>query len=309
MSEDARVLELIEELRSFTDPAMRDERVAELVVELEAKAPLRRDGVSAGLLAGTLPLLHRVGPKSVDAFLDEIAKGGGVGGGTLRPGEGSAARQILLAALGEGRCVYFWLGHCAYAHPDPELLWIWSAEAERVGPAGMAAPWDSAGLCTEATLGRNLDAAGATERVKKYSLPIQGDHVPPHRRYLAEVLERSFEHPDDYWNGGTPTAWYPGWEMAPPRLDNGGTMAAPPHHTFEVRRQGEVSLVEKLLGVVASANVLARNRAATKALEHQVKTHAVWAEGRRVHRVDTGRGMKVLRTASNLVRTYLERSV
>ncbi|MFO0608844.1 MAG: hypothetical protein U0324_37100 [Polyangiales bacterium] len=302
MSDEARVEELIEELRAYKDRAVRDERVEALVAELEAKAPLRRGDVVPALLAGSLPLLHRVG--DVEAMLGELARSDGKP--MLRPGEGSANRRALLASLGEGRCVYFWLGHCAYGYLDPALVWIWAAEAERVGVDGNAAPWDSAGLTTEATLGRNLSREEATERVRRYSLPIRGTTEAPHRRYLAEVLARSFEHPDDYWHGETPTGWYPGWAMAPPRPANGGSEPMPPHHTFEVRRQGEVVLGEQLLGVVVSAAVLARNRPAARSLERLVRENAVWDEGKRLHRVDTNRGRKVLRTASDLVEKYLQ---
>lgn len=169
----------------------------------------------------------------------------------------------------------------------------------------MAAPWDTAGLCTQSSLGRNLTAAEAVRCVRKHSLPIQGRDAPLHRQYLASVLERSFAHPDDYWHGVTPVAWYPGWLMPPPRTAQSGSKEEAPHHTFEVRRQGPVPLVDGLLGVVAMDAVLARNSKATRNLERWVRRHAVWEEGKRLHKVDTRRGRTVIRTASDLVERYL----
>ncbi len=293
--------ELIEELRARTEPTASDVRVEALVAELRARAPIARGEVDAGLLAASLPLLHRVGPEHVRPLLEGLA-----GGATaLRPGEGSATRRELLEELGERPCVYFWLGHCAYGRPDPALLWVWSAAAERVGPPGMAAPWDSAGLTTEATLGRNLNQQQAFACVTKYSLPIEHSGGSLHRQYLKVVLERSFDHPDSYWQAHPPSRWYPGWLMEPRRDDHGGTPAEPPHHTFEVRRAGDVDVRHGLIAVIVRASSLAGGGSTVRALEAFARQHAVWNEGRRVHRVNTDGGRTVLRTASDLVRRFL----
>lgn len=309
IDDESRVSALIDELRAFTGgAAANDSDVNEhpLVQELREKTGGRREQADTALLASVLPLLHRVGPGKLDTFLEHVAAASDGAGAELIPGEGAVTRRRLLDALGEDACVYFWLGHCAYAVPDPDLLLIWSSAAERAAPAGNAAPWDTAGLCTAATLGRNV----ATEHeahgfVAKYSLPVQGAAPPLHRRYLAEVLACSFEHPDDYWQGLRPSRWYPGWFMDPPREAMGGSKEEMPHHTFEVRRAGKVLLTEGLLAVVASDEVLARRPRATRNLEGWARKHAVWQTGRRLHRVNTKSGKTVTRTAIQLVEQYL----
>lgn len=289
----------------MTDPVGAEEKMVSDLIEELRSSTCCSDQNATDLLASVLPLLHRVGPKSLDAFLEEIGNATNSINVTLNPGTGSPARRALLQALSEEPSVYFWLGHCAYATPDPDLLLLWSAEAERTGPSGKAAPWDTAGLCTENTLGRNITPTEAKQIVEKYSLSTQGAEAPPHRRYLSEVLACSFGQPDDYRQGNPPVRWYPGWQMSPPREGSGGSKAQPPHHTFEVRRAGKVPLISGLLGIVASDATLARNRKATRNLEKWARSHAVWECGQRLHRANTGRGETVAQKALLLVEQFL----
>lgn len=117
------------------------------------------------------------------------------------------------------------------------------------------------------------------------------------------MLRCSLTHPEDYSQGWQPTRWYPGWKMFPQRESQGGTAPEPPHHTFEVRRQGAVPVTTGLLGIVLEATLLARNPRARRNLETLARS-AVWEHGRQLHRVDRSR-VKVSRKAQELVARYL----
>lgn len=282
-ADDARVEALVHELRLLTSapPPFPPSAVDALIREVHHRAGPPRDDVDPSLLAATLPLLHRCGRP--EDLLHSISATTSASAALLEPGLGSAARQRLLTSLGEPPSVYFWMGHCAYGLPDPEIVIPWSPATERSGPPGQAAPWDTAGLLTARTLGRNLSSdADADAVVRRHSLPIQGASAPAHRRYLAEVMRCSFAHPSDVWTGAEPVRWYPGWLMAPPRTAHGGAPAEAPHHTFEVRRHGAVPWMTGLLAVVVEASLLIRHATARRRLAGWIQEHAVWEHGTRL---------------------------
>lgn len=262
--------------------------------------PAATEGVA--LYALELPLLHRVGPRSLRDFLNMLEDP--LRSLELVPGEGgSEARRTLQEGLAEAPGVYFWVGHCAYRDSDPDLLFVWAASAEDSEPGGMAAPWDTAGLTTKMTLGRNLTHDEAVDTVRRYSLPLRRDGASPYRRYLAAMLACSYDAPEAYQRGDQPRRRYPGWSVDPPRENRGGSRAEMAHHTFEVRRFGQVSLSTGLLGIFVKAAVLAKSRGARRRLETLARS-AVWEEGRRLHRVE-GDGKTTLGEAHRAVERYL----
>lgn len=305
MSEDERRVEaLIQELRAITDvpPAEPSDETDGLVAELRRETNTVGAALDTRALeAARAPLLHRSQGRTQE-FLDSItALAAGVEP-CLEPRRGSANRDAMLQAHDEALSVYFWVGFCAYEQPDPDLVILWAPEAEQTGPPGFGAPWDTAGLATKATLGRNISTHEAATRVAKYSLPTTGTPAP-YRVYLAEVLRCSFDGAIDMFEGRAPVRWYPGWEMAPPREQRGGTPAEPPHHTFEVRRSGAVGLAPGILGIVARDGVFRPHTGARRRLEGLLRNHAVWARGRRLILVpsrDT-----VSRNVRSLVRQWM----
>lgn len=175
-------------------------------------------------LAFDLPLLHRC---NSPARLEDSK--------LLIANSGAASRTAL--GVGDGN-TFFWTGRCAY-DPAPLIL-IWAPEAERVPPNGYGAPWDTAGMMTKGTVGRNVDLDEAISTINKYSIPIS-----EYRTYLSMVLESCFESPTDYIDhGGKPPRWYPGRTTAPIRE------ADLPSQTFEVRRSGPVDIACQLVAIV-----------------------------------------------------------
>ncbi|MBI5517328.1 MAG: hypothetical protein HY909_26380 [Deltaproteobacteria bacterium] len=307
-TQEERLQALLDEIHAMTGvaPAPVDSATAELVAELERETGSITDrGASerADLIARELPLLHRSG-KAAD-LLTYLARCGPKASAQLTPGDGSASRRELHAALGEAPAVYLWVGHCAYARPDPDLVVLWTASAEQHSPPGAAAPWDTAGLCSKATLGRNLpNVQRAALEVRRYSLPSVAPPKgsAPYRRYLAAVLRCSFQAPYDLVEGRSPVRWYPGWCCAPPRT--GGAPAEPPHHTFEVRRSGHVSMAAGLLGIVAETSLLATCPSTTNAVQRWLARNALWNAGRRIQPVDR-RTQSVAKATQELVAKFL----
>lgn len=282
MNDEARIAELIAELQTMTaDPtAATSSRLSTLVDELRHETATA-DAMAGGaaLEAARAPLIHRSKGKTQNLLVAITAPGQHEV--CLTPQGGSARREAMLDALGETPSVYFWVGFCAYEHDDPDLVMLWAPEAEQTGPSGHGAPWDTAGLTTKGTLGRNLPLHEARQHITRYSLPTRGSPAD-YRRYLAEVLKCSFAQPFDMFEGRAPARWYPGWEMSPPRVHRGGVAEVPPHHTFEVRRGGTVPLAAGLLGIVVKDGVFRTAPGAQRTLRDLLKQHAVWDKGRRL---------------------------
>lgn len=244
--------------------------VHDLIAELTVRSHRQSAGRHA-VLAETLPLLHRCGHAL--EFMQSLNNTS-----MLVPGEGSAAR----VQLGLAGNTFEWVGHCAY--PGHVIL-IWEARRDELG--GWTAPWDTAGLLSKATLGRNVTHGEALAALERYSLDSSS-----YRTYLSAVLECSFADAEDYLHGYAPRNWYPGWEGDPQRVAN------PPAHTFEVRRPGESPAVEGLVAVVVDETEFANSPAPLRKLRSFLRSAGVRYEATRA-------GERAEGAANRLVIEYL----
>jgi hypothetical protein len=203
------------------------------------------------LLVDELPLLHRCGDPT------GIAEAVQAGDNQLRPRDGSRNR----GELGLRGNVFFWIGHCAY-DPSP-LVFVWTATAEQGKPAGRGAPWDTGGILTKNTLGRQLGVQEALVVIEKYSLP-----VPQYRDYMGLVIAACFERADRYLAGESPSGWYPGRKPNASVPDDAAT------YTFEFRTTDRFGLAPDLLAVVADPTAFAGVPRAYRALRSFGRSHA-----------------------------------
>jgi len=201
--------------------------MAELAAELQRNTGVTCSGQHR-VAAYAMPLVHRCGSKRVEELLANLDHTT-----ALVPGVGSSNR----AALGLSQHVFQWLGPCAY--PETALILIWETSHDATLP-GTASPWDTGGLMTKGTTGKQLTQAQASLLLATYSHDLTAA-----REYLACVLESSFAEAGDYLEGNPPSRWYPGWDV--------GTVPSavlPAAHTFEARRPCPVPVLDGLLAAV-----------------------------------------------------------
>ena len=269
----------------------------ELLAELEERTGCSRANAALGL-ARDLPLLHR--NNDLPRLLRSITEGNTV----LEPGTGSANRRVVEPQP----CTYFWVGSCAYGREKDgvKLVLVWGPEAERDGVVGLAAPWDTAGLCNAQlrTLGQAVSEREAVALVDKYSLPgvATGGHERDrsfYREYLAAVLESCFGGGARYLDAKPPIRGYPGW------IEPRQTPPEAPHHTFELRRRGTLKMANDLIAVIVDATLFANDHSGLRTLRQWVRSQTAWRAEEQPYLVDTRRE-KVAEFASKIVREFLK---
>ncbi len=242
----------------------------ELIQEVEARTR-RAPSARYDALARNLPIVHRT--MNPGRLLD---------GSPLQPGVGSNTRE----QLGVGGHTFFWIGNCAYDEWDLALLW--EASAENTEPPGIAAPWDTGGLC-KGSLGEAIKVEVARSILARYSLSS-----PEYRTYLAAVIECCFDDPSQYLRPDYRTIpWYPGWRATP-------RCGSPPHRTFELRRSGDVEVAASLVALVAAEGAFANEPRVLRGL----KGLANMLDARWV-RVEAEHGERPHEAMQRLIRTYL----
>jgi|GEM_PF-5894483 len=188
-------------------------------------------------IADHLPLIHRT------SYPERLLQGD-----ELEPGQGGPCRTDL----GLDGHTYFWVGASAYDQWNVTL--IWEAYVEGTMPASVAAPWDTGGLCSQ-SLGQGVPPDRARELLVQYSLP-----APDYREFLAGTIECCFDDIAGYLSCVSPE-WYPGW-IIPRAID-----PSPPHHTFELRRAGPVTIEHGLVAIVAVESWFVDNPRMLRALK------------------------------------------
>lgn len=233
-----------------------------LVEEVLGVTGKRQADPVAALAAREMPRVHRSSRHL------EIAQSASVEM-KLLPGTGSARRTTL----GLDGCVFFWVGGLAYQHSSVVLVWD---AADHVDD-GVAAPWDTVGLCSKSTLGRDLDIEKARETIAKCTLSF-----PEYQEYLGLVLTACFDSWSDYVHGRPAMQWYPGRHIG----------AGPPNsaaaQTFELRRVGAQPIGVGLRAVIVEEAAFAEHpRALRNFREVVAEWSADWVRVRPGHTTNT----------------------